>query len=192
MDKGNSRCRLCPPLMKPSPSRASSTLFMCEKESPYHVGFQPAHSHKHQPPPVAYLYFAQGFSRLGGVRYAPYQLINNHLTAASLYRQFRLLLSQLWLISSHLYPCTCTLPLSDQLQLSQSPGCYKLMKKWISDLANVNSFTDSAYSVKITSFKRRKPVKLFHVPFFSLGSGFMAPLLTARLRTFSRATTRLL
>ena len=118
---------------------------------------------------------------MGGVRYAPYQLIINNLTAASLYRQFRLLSSQLWLISSHLYPCTCTLPLSEQLQLSQSPGCYKLMKLWISDLANVNSFTGSAYFVKITSFKLRKPVKLFHIPFFILGSGFMGPLLTARL-----------
>jgi hypothetical protein len=33
--------------------------------------------------------------------------------------------------------------------------------------------------VNITSFKLRKPVKLFHVPFFNLGSGFMGPLLNS-------------
>jgi hypothetical protein len=57
---------------------------------------------------------------MGGERYAPYQLIINNLTVASLYRQFRLLSSQLWPISSHLCPCTCALPLSEQLQLSRA------------------------------------------------------------------------
>jgi hypothetical protein len=47
---------------------------------------------------------------------------------------------------------------------------------------------DSAYSVNITSFKLRKLAKLFHVPFFILGSGSMGPLLTATLGAFLRAT----
>jgi hypothetical protein len=61
------------------------------------------------------------------------------------------------------------------------PGSWllQLMGLWTSDLANANSFTDSAYSVNITSFKLRKPVKLFHVPFFNLGSGFMGSLLNS-------------
>lgn len=194
MDEGNSCCRLCLSLVKLSPPGASAAqvlslnLFVCEKESPRRQSYalhglpelyrankrlawyhsRPAHSHKHQTPPVAYLFCVRVLAAWAVRDMLPTN--SSSLTSLSLVVQTippAVITAMADLFPS--MPVYLRSALERAIAAISSPGCYKLM-----DLRHC-SFMDSAYSVNITSCKLRKLAKPFHVPFFILGSGFMGP-----------------